>query len=109
MACLNIPDLTLDCCIVQKLDPVTSSPGTPIMTECDCPMFLMSSELYIVNSKSVTQSVSFVHVCSTSCHMNFISSMFIHDYSNRLFAFNPLQANCACAFCGLNAKLFCLF
>ena len=68
---LHVSSLSLDCCIVRKLEPITSADESPVMTEYECPIYSFSSELYFITPTSlVSNPVSFVHVCSNSCHFN---------------------------------------
>ena len=87
MACIHVSSLSFDYCIIRKLEPIKSADETPVMTEYDCPIYSLSSEVYVTSPISLLNSVSFVHVCSDLCRIN--AQSFVHDFStNNLFCFN---------------------
>ena len=81
---------TKDVCVIRELQPQTTTEGgLPLLTEFDCPILLLTSNLYIVPSYTIHAPVSVVHACSDSCQFNYSDSLiYVHDISNNLFCYN---------------------
>ena len=79
----------LEVCIIRELHPQTAgSERTPLLNEYNCPLLLMTSNLYILSTSRINKPVSIIHVCSDMCRMDTTYSKFEHDLSNKLYCYN---------------------
>ena len=54
-------------CLVQHLQEETSPDGVQLMSEFDCPLLVLTSDLYLINPKTVLSPISVVHACDGRC------------------------------------------
>ena len=88
-------------CLLQKMSPISSE------NEFDCPMYVLSFDLVVVQSSCVCSPVSFVHECQHTCTFteqlvsvaverdscSTCKLTFVHDYTNRQFCYNIYCTN----------------
>ena len=93
-------------CLVRILDLQTTPSGQQVTDECDCPLAILTDDIIIVSPLMITQPISVVHACSSSCKIiqsNGRRSMlereeievnkrnqvtYRHDVSNKLYCVN---------------------
>ena len=74
-------------CLLWKLDEITDVGGIPLISEFQCPLLILTSDVYCVRPLNIIKSISVVHECSCLC--SFVSDAKFHnDYSNKLFCLN---------------------
>ena len=73
-------------CVIRELKPQVTISGTPLLTEFDCPLLELTTNLYTLPTSSIVCPVSVVHICNNSCKI--IEHTYVHDYSNCLFCLN---------------------
>ena len=95
-------------CIVQLLERVDSF-GIQLCNEFDCPLLTITTLFRSVPSNCISHSVSIMHECSSSCtfehadtttvveceHVTSRKLVFVHDFSNNLYAFNVYCMHCS--------------
>ena len=54
-------------CLVRHLEEQKDQTGCPILTEFDCPLLLLSTDVFVMCSDAVLSPVSIVHVCDPQC------------------------------------------
>jgi hypothetical protein len=88
LACVKLEDCEgeNDICIIRELQPKINSEGEPLLTEFDCPILLLTNNLFHVLSVSIYSSVSFAHICFHTCCCS--EDAFVHDLSNVFFCYN---------------------
>ena len=74
-------------CVVQKLETLEAIDGSALLTEFDCPILNLTSELFHVSPFNIFKPVSIIHICSSTCRM-INATNFVHDFSNGMFCLN---------------------
>ena len=88
LAC-GILDKKFEICIVRELEPqINISNGSPLVTEFDCPILLLTNNIFVVSPLCIHSPISVFHICLHSCLLSSDSLNFIHDFSNSLFCYN---------------------
>lgn len=105
LACCAVTDLGFDFCLVQELELQTDPNGDPILTEFECPLFLLTTNIHAVSTKTIICPVSVVHVCDALCcfvHENVTTSVERHIVSSNKFVYRHNLSNglyCLNIFC----------
>ena len=73
-----------DVCIVRELH----SEGSPLLTEFDCPIIFLTTNLFVLPLSSIYSPVSVAHICSNTCTFSSDFLTYTHDLSNSLFCYN---------------------
>ena len=75
LACVQQVDDLKNFCIVNTFDYISVSVGNEmICNDFNCPLLLLSSNVYFVRPSAVISAVSVVHECSMSCTFKEITS-----------------------------------
>lgn len=77
-----------DICIIRKFQQQQNTDGTPLLTEFECPVLVLTNDLYVFNASETYSLVSIVHICSSSCTFSSDLLHFTHNFSNSLFCLN---------------------
>lgn len=88
LACGRIVDNKAEVCLIRQLQFQNTVNGTPLLTEFDCPIAILTTNSYIVQTTSIHSPVSVLHVCSDTCKFASDTSIFTHDLTNNVFCYN---------------------
>lgn len=77
-------------CLIRELEYQKSTLGPLLLTDIDCPLLYLTTNVYVVPASLVNAPVSVVHVCSDDCMFNTHANSLIyqHDLRNNLFCYN---------------------
>ena len=79
LTCGRLISTNEDVCVIRELEQQTTTEGgLPLLTEFDCPILLLTSNLYIVPLYTIHAPVSVVHVCSDSFQFNYSNILFMY-------------------------------
>ena len=81
-------DTKTEVCLLRELQCQTTVNGIPLLTEFDCPILLLTTNLYIVQTTFIHAPVSVVHVCSDTCKFNGSTCIYMHDLNNNVYCYN---------------------
>ena len=60
----------------------------PILTEFDCPLLNLTTNIFVLPTSSICSSISIAHLCSHTCTYSSDCMSYSHDFSNTLFCYN---------------------
>ena len=102
LACIRSIDHSEEFCLVQHLEEQRTADGVQLHDQFDCPLLLLTPDVYLVNPKTVVSSISVAHVCDSGCTLkscsveHFVETesvnkhelVFCHNFSNNLYSYN---------------------
>ena len=92
----TVNEQAADFVIVRKFDEMS------IRNEMDCPLLVLTSDLFVTSPTKIIRPISIVHECNDTCTINeepdSARLTFEHNFSNNIFCYN--------IFCIGNKKIF---
>lgn len=73
LACCAVVETGIAFCILQELQPQKDIGGMPITSEFNCPLLLLTSNVYAIPTTSIISPVSVIHMCDYTCSFAFES------------------------------------
>ena len=72
-------DPVMSVCLVWIFDELTTAiDGAVLLSEFECPLLSLSSNIHSFQPLKITKSISVAHLCDTLCCM--VGSKFCHNY-----------------------------
>ncbi|XP_019859712.1 PREDICTED: uncharacterized protein LOC109587945 [Amphimedon queenslandica] len=77
-----------DVCMIRELQTQYNSDGTVSLTEFDCPILILTNNVFFIATSYLHSPISVAHICSSSCSFSSDYFTYRHDFSNYLFCYN---------------------